>query len=269
MGNSERRYFAGRTLGQAVLAAAGHYGVEPEELAYRRVEKRHGFLKARRRVVIEVDPEEPRQLSWQEDAEPAADPVVSGVESMAEWDEWDEGGEEKGLYEEERRSEQSPLEEVAADAVEELIELAQLRLTAEVAQREGFLQVELKGPDRRRMWARHGELMRSIEHLMPRLLREKAGGTVHCRVDCDGFWKRRQEELRRLALKVAREVRDRGTSRLLQPLNPAERRVVHLAIADEIGVSTDSEGEGYLKRIRVRPWEEEVQDEEEAWSSEG
>ena len=56
MSEPPREFFTGTTLEQAVLLAAQHYGLEPDDLAYERVERRYGFLRQRRNVVIEVDP---------------------------------------------------------------------------------------------------------------------------------------------------------------------------------------------------------------------
>ena len=56
-----RKFFSGNNLEQAVMMAARHYGIEPEELAYREIEKRHGFLRTRKAVMIAVDPESPRR----------------------------------------------------------------------------------------------------------------------------------------------------------------------------------------------------------------
>lgn len=52
----KRRFFSGSTIEQAVASAARHYGVEPAELAYREREKKQGFLRRRRGIVVEVDP---------------------------------------------------------------------------------------------------------------------------------------------------------------------------------------------------------------------
>jgi hypothetical protein len=57
----KRRFFSGSSLDQAVMAAARHYEVEPGELAYRQIEKKHGFLRTRRAVMIAVEPEQPRR----------------------------------------------------------------------------------------------------------------------------------------------------------------------------------------------------------------
>lgn len=56
-----RRFFSGKTLDQAVMLAARHYEVDPQELQYHQIEKRHGFLRTRKAVMIAVDPEQPRR----------------------------------------------------------------------------------------------------------------------------------------------------------------------------------------------------------------
>jgi len=98
-----------------------------------------------------------------------------------------------------------------------------------------------------------GELLMSIEHLLPRVIRTLCGETVPCRVDCDNFHEIREEQLRTLAQRVAAEVRRRGRPRTLEPMNPADRRVIHMTLADDPGVMTESEGEGYFKRVSIRP----------------
>jgi len=62
MNDSSRLFFTGNTLEQAVLTAATHYELEPDELAYERVERRTGFLRGRKRVVIRVDSSKPRLM---------------------------------------------------------------------------------------------------------------------------------------------------------------------------------------------------------------
>src|SRR6185436_10207929 len=61
MNEPKRRFFSGDSLQQALVQAANHYNLDPEEIAYRSIEKKHGFIKVRRKVVIEVNPEAPRK----------------------------------------------------------------------------------------------------------------------------------------------------------------------------------------------------------------
>lgn len=55
-----KKYFSGKSLEQAVLEAAKHFELDPAEVSYSEVDRKHGFMKVRRRVVISVDPTAPR-----------------------------------------------------------------------------------------------------------------------------------------------------------------------------------------------------------------
>ncbi len=70
-------------------------------------------------------------------------------------------------------------------------------------------------------------------------------------VDSENYRMRHEEQLIRMAFKSADQVRKSGRSRLLEPMNPYERRLVHTALTDFGGVDTKSEGEGLYKQIRI------------------
>lgn len=65
---TERKFFSGNNLQQAVMKASREFDIPPEDLDYEQVEKKHGFLKIRRNVVIEVDPDNPRRALSDEEA---------------------------------------------------------------------------------------------------------------------------------------------------------------------------------------------------------
>ncbi|MDD3902234.1 MAG: RNA-binding cell elongation regulator Jag/EloR [Sphaerochaeta sp.] len=70
-------------------------------------------------------------------------------------------------------------------------------------------------------------------------------------VDSENYRMRHEEQLIRMAFKTAEQVKKSGRSRLLEPMNPYERRLVHTALNDFGGVDTKSEGEGLYKQIRI------------------
>ncbi|MDH5682087.1 MAG: protein jag, partial [Spirochaetota bacterium] len=72
-------------------------------------------------------------------------------------------------------------------------------------------------------------------------------------LDVEGYWNRREETINNLALKAADFVRNTKKTRLLQAMNPFERRLVHLALQDLDDIGTRSEGEGTFKKVRVFP----------------
>jgi spoIIIJ-associated protein len=70
-------------------------------------------------------------------------------------------------------------------------------------------------------------------------------------VDAENYRLRREENLVRLAHKTADQVRRSRNSRLLEPMNPFERRLIHTALNSMIDVETKSEGDGLYKQVRV------------------
>lgn len=87
-----RQFFSGNSIEQAIMAAARHHGIEPETVAYTSRDKKHGFLNIRRRVVIEVDPENP-QLAGGTSApvsKPKAKEAPAAVEEEATHERGDE-----------------------------------------------------------------------------------------------------------------------------------------------------------------------------------
>jgi spoIIIJ-associated protein len=70
-------------------------------------------------------------------------------------------------------------------------------------------------------------------------------------IDSENYRMSHEEQLIRMAFKTAEQVKKSGRSRLLEPMNPYERRLVHTALNDFGGVETKSEGEGLYKQIRI------------------
>jgi spoIIIJ-associated protein len=112
---------------------------------------------------------------------------------------------------------------------------------------------ELIGDDVEPLLANRGEGLNGLEVLTGRIAAKKLDRPVHPRVDAEGFRAHQKESLEELALRSAEEVRRTRRPQLLPPLPPAERRLVHLALAEDPDVETESEGEGFLKRVTVRP----------------
>ncbi len=72
-------------------------------------------------------------------------------------------------------------------------------------------------------------------------------------VDSEGYRTRHEEQIIKEAHRTAQQVRKSGRSRLLEPMNPYERRLVHTALNDVTGIETKSEGEGLYKQVRIIP----------------
>lgn len=74
-------------------------------------------------------------------------------------------------------------------------------------------------------------------------------------IDSENYRMRHEDQIVRNAVRSAEYVRRSGRSKLLEPMNPFERRLVHTALNDFKGVETKSEGEGVYKQVRIIPTE--------------
>ena len=100
-----------------------------------------------------------------------------------------------------------------------------------------------------------GENMRSLQYLTSTALKNNNFAHTRVNVDIAGYKQQRAERLRDKAEAWVKEVRDSGQPMDLQPMNAADRRVVH-QLAAEYGLSSDSVGEGRDRHIVLKKMEE-------------
>ena len=98
-----------------------------------------------------------------------------------------------------------------------------------------------------------GSVMQSIHELTRTVVQRKTQEGARIRVDIAGYGERRREALRIYAGRLAEKVLDEGGEIMLEPMNPAERKVVHDAIAEIAGVRTYSEGEEPNRSVVIGP----------------
>ncbi len=100
---------------------------------------------------------------------------------------------------------------------------------------------------------RHGETLSAIQFLLGQMTSRKAGRRVRVVVDVEGYRDRREKLLREMALRAADRAQRYRQPIFMDPMLPAERRVVHMALAEHASVSTHSIGEGDSRRVVVSP----------------
>jgi len=142
---------------------------------------------------------------------------------------------------------------VAEATLTELLSAAGLNIeTRRRASVDEEMLFELIGDDVEPLLANKGEGLTGLEVLVGRIASKRVGQPVHPRLDAEGFRAHRKEALEELARTSADEVRRTRRPQLLPPLAPWERRLVHLALSEDPELETESEGDGFLKRVEVR-----------------
>jgi spoIIIJ-associated protein len=148
------------------------------------------------------------------------------------------------------------LDEEAFAAVEstlaELLSVAGFLLETRRKTSPDEMVIELIGDDVEPLLANKGEGLNGLEILTGRIASRRLGRPVYPRIDAEGFRAHQRESLEELAHRSADEVKRTRRPTLLPPLSPGERRLVHLALAEDPEVETESEGDGFLKRVAVK-----------------
>jgi len=119
-------------------------------------------------------------------------------------------------------------------------------------QPDGFLAA-VSGADKDLVLEGSGRCLSALELILNNAFRHKLERGHKVRVDAGDFRSRRDVELSDLALQVAHSAKEAGRTQETQPLNPYERRLVHLALAEDPEVTTRSRGSGFLKNVQVIP----------------
>ncbi len=113
--------------------------------------------------------------------------------------------------------------------------------------------VNFDGPDKPLLLERNGDLLKALEHIAVRWLRLEPQFHNRVRFDCGNFHASRIAELKLSAEVAAERVRSTHEPFRFQPMTARDRRIVHLALKDQPGVRTTSEGEGEMRQVVIFP----------------
>src|SRR5438309_502385 len=184
----------------------------------------------------------------EEETAPEPEPVIDEAEVPRRPDALRERDEEP-----EDASSPAFAEELAAGAGVPKDLLALMGIDAEVTldDRERHERGEVLGPDLGALIGRGGENLVALQQITSAITSRRVGRTVHIPVDIEGYRRRREEQLREIAQRVASRVRATGQAVTLEPMLAYERRIVHLAVQDTPGVKTESVGIDPNRRVVI------------------
>jgi spoIIIJ-associated protein len=124
-------------------------------------------------------------------------------------------------------------------------------LTVRIEDTTEGTRINLEGEDGGVLVRHGGEGLQALQHIVATAFRKQLGDDNRIVIDCNGFRKDKDAELRQMARFVAEKARSSGMPQEMGPLNPYERRIVHLAIAEDPTVSSESIGDAFLKTVII------------------
>ncbi len=129
--------------------------------------------------------------------------------------------------------------------LKQLLVLLPFDLTYEIRRRDQLIYVVFGGEDKHWLLKDDGALLLAIQHLLNKI------SPVKVQVDCEFFRRRKEKQLKEYATEIAQKVKETGQEEILDMMNPYERRIVHIAVNQISGLTTESLGDGFLKKIRI------------------
>ena len=113
--------------------------------------------------------------------------------------------------------------------------------------------IDLVGEDSGLLIGRRGQTLQALQFLVTLIVRRQIGEDVRVTLDVENYRQRRETSLRDMADKVASRVAQTNRSITLEPMPPADRRIIHTSLAEHPEVRTESAGEGENRKVTVMP----------------
>ena len=135
----------------------------------------------------------------------------------------------------------------------QVLDSSRLDLKAGADHTEDGLRIQVRGEDVALLLGHNAELLDALEYLGNRVLARTSGEEAKVVFDSSGYRARREKELRLMAEKAAEKVRLSRIPFSFDPMTPNERRIIHLTLADDSSVTTESQGNGENRKVTIRP----------------
>ena len=138
-----------------------------------------------------------------------------------------------------------------ADFVQRVVAAMGLELVPKIDETNEGTRINLEGEDGGVLVRRGGEGLQALQHVVATAFRKQLGDDNRIVIDCNGFRKDKDAELRQMARFMADKARSSSVPQEMGPLNPYERRIVHLAIAEDPTVTSESIGDAFMKTVII------------------
>ncbi len=135
--------------------------------------------------------------------------------------------------------------------VQNVVDAMGLTLTPRIEETPDGTHINLEGEDGGVLVRRGGEGLQALQHLVATAFRKQLGDDNRIVVDCNGFRRDKDAELKQMARFIAGKVLSSGIPQEMGPLNPYERRIVHLTIAEDPKVTSESIGDAFMKTVII------------------
>ena len=114
-----------------------------------------------------------------------------------------------------------------------------------------LIKVDMDNP--KTLIGERGQTLLEIQHILRLIIKKKVQNEIFIELDINDYKKKKKEVLNEIAKDIGNDVVFYKKEKILPPMNPYERRIIHLALKEMEGVETESIGEGLNRKIVIRP----------------
>ena len=143
------------------------------------------------------------------------------------------------------------LNERISEFVQNIVNAMGFALTVNIEETPEATRINLEGEDGGVLTRRGGEGLQALQHIVATAFRKQLGEDNRIVIDCLGFRREKDAELRQMARFMAEKARTTGAPQEMGPLNPYERRIVHLAVAEQENMTSESIGDAHMKTVII------------------
>jgi spoIIIJ-associated protein len=151
-----------------------------------------------------------------------------------------------------------PVKEVSQEILDEIqsatkriLDLMGYTANVSLAQGKGKVLVQISGNNLENIIGEEGSTLDALQYLVRKIVSQKFSEKIMLSMDAGEFRESRKKELQELALEMARIVKEGKKYRIIAPLNPAERRIIHVTLQTDTTIRSKSIGEGLYKKIKI------------------
>lgn len=144
-----------------------------------------------------------------------------------------------------------PLTTDIAEFVQHIVTAMGATMTTSIEETPDGTRINLEGEDGGVFVRRGGEGLQALQHVVATAFRRQLGDDQRIVIDCNGFRKEKDAELKQMARFMAEKTKNGDGSQEMGPLNPYERRIVHIAVAEDPAVSSESIGDAFMKTVII------------------
>jgi spoIIIJ-associated protein len=150
-------------------------------------------------------------------------------------------------------TEQEDVVKVAQEALEKILTLIPIEAAVKAGQAENRIILSIVGDRSGLLIGRKGKTLDALQFIVNKIVNKALDKKVDVVIDSEGYRQRREDSLTQIARKMGDKAKKTKKAVTTAPLNPHDRRIIHLTIKEDQELETRSRGEGVMKRVVIIP----------------